>query len=123
MTESAQIVRPFRGISAAERLRQRKAVLLDAGLSAVAQHGLAGTTIDAVSAHAGLSKRYFYEHFHTRDDLFIALAESLIEQVTTAVMQAVADRDTDCRSGSAPRSPPSWRSSPTIRATHGYTSK
>ena len=95
VTESAQIVRPFRGISAAERLRQRKAALLDAGLSAVAQDGLAGTTTDAVTARAGLSKRYFYEHFHTRDDLFVALAESLIEQITTAVMQAVADRHAD----------------------------
>jgi len=89
------VVRPFRGISAAERLKQRKSALLDAGLSVVAEHGLAGATIEAVTAQAGLSKRYFYEHFRTRDELFVALTERLVAQVTDAVMAGVADHRAD----------------------------
>lgn len=69
--------------------------MLDAGLSVVAEDGLVGTTIDAVTTRAGLSKRYFYEHFRTRDELFVILTEGLVEQVTNAVMEGVADHDAD----------------------------
>lgn len=78
------MVRPFRGVSAADRVRQRRDALLDAGLRALADGTLASVTVDDISARAGLSKRYFYEHFHTRNDLFVTLVERLIEQLTAA---------------------------------------
>lgn len=85
MTDPVVVVRPFRGVSAADRVRQRRDALLDAGLAALANGTLASVTVDDISARAGLSKRYFYEHFHTRNDLFVALVERLIEQLTAAV--------------------------------------
>lgn len=85
MTNPVAVVRPFRGVSAADRVRQRRDALLDAGLRALADGPLASVTVDDVSARAGLSKRYFYEHFRTRNDLFAALVERLIEQLTAAV--------------------------------------
>lgn len=84
MTDPGVVVRPFRGVSAADRVRQRRDALLDAGLRALADGALASVTVDDVSARAGLSKRYFYEHFRTRNDLFAALVDRLIEQVTAA---------------------------------------
>ena len=84
------VVRPFRGVSAAERVRQRRDALLDAGLSALAEGTRASVTIDDVIARAGLSKRYFYENFHTRNDLFVALGDRLVEQVTAAARDALA---------------------------------
>ena len=36
-----------------------------------------------------MSKRYFYENFHTRNDLFVALGDRLVEQVTEAARAAV----------------------------------
>lgn len=54
---------------------------MEAGLTVIAGHGMAGTTIEAICAEAGLSKRYFYEHFRSRDELFASLAEGLIEQI------------------------------------------
>ena len=85
MTDPVAVVRPFKGVSAADRVRQRRDALLDAGLKALADGSLASVTVDDVSARAGLSKRYFYEHFRTRNDLFAALVERLIEQLTAAV--------------------------------------
>ena len=86
MTDPVAVVRPFKGVSAADRVRQRRDALLDAGLRALADGSLASVTVDDVSARAGLSKRYFYEHFRTRNDLFAALVERLIEQLTAAVV-------------------------------------
>ncbi|MBJ8337769.1 TetR/AcrR family transcriptional regulator [Antrihabitans sp. YC3-6] len=88
MTDPVVVVRPFRGVSAADRVRQRRDALLDAGLKALADGPLASVTVDDISSRAGLSKRYFYEHFHTRNDLFVALVERLIEQLTAAVATA-----------------------------------
>ncbi|AEF41258.1 TetR/AcrR family transcriptional regulator [Hoyosella subflava] len=85
MTDPVAVVRQFRGVSAADRVRQRRDALLDAGLKALAEGNLASITVDDISARAGLSKRYFYEHFRTRNDLFVTLVERLIEQLTAAV--------------------------------------
>ena len=85
VTDPPGVVRPFRGVSAADRMRQRRDALLDAGLSALAEGTRASVTVDEVIARAGLSKRYFYEHFPTRDDLFVALVERLIAQLGAAV--------------------------------------
>lgn len=94
MTNPVAVVRPFRGVSAADRVRQRREALLDAGLRALADGTLASVTVDDVSARAGLSKRYFYEHFRTRNDLFSALVERLIEQLTAAVASSSQAPDT-----------------------------
>ncbi|NMN97516.1 TetR family transcriptional regulator [Antrihabitans stalactiti] len=90
MNDSTAVVRTFRGVSAAERVRLRRDALLDAGLSALADGTRASVTVDDVSARAGLSKRYFYEHFHTRNDLFVALGERLVDEVTAAARAAIA---------------------------------
>ena len=90
VNDSTAVVRTFRGVSAAERVRLRRDALLDAGLSALADGTRASVTVDDVSARAGLSKRYFYEHFHTRNDLFVALGERLVDEVTAAARAAIA---------------------------------
>ncbi|TSE01581.1 TetR/AcrR family transcriptional regulator [Skermania sp. ID1734] len=95
MNDSVAVVRPFRGVSAAERVRQRRDALLDAGLSALAEGSRASVTVDDVIARAGLSKRYFYENFHTRNDLFVALGDRLVEQVTAAARTALTTPATD----------------------------
>jgi AcrR family transcriptional regulator len=89
VNDSVAVVRSFRGVSAAERVRQRRDALLDAGLSALVEGTRASITIEDVIKRAGLSKRYFYENFHTRDDLFVALSERLVDEVTTAARTAL----------------------------------
>lgn len=92
------VVRPFRGVSAEQRRDQRRLALLDAGLTVVAGCGMAATTIEAICAEAGLSKRYFYEHFRSREQLFAVLTEDLIQQILAGTIEAVrAHPDLDQR--------------------------
>lgn len=86
----AHVVRPFRGVSAEERRSTRRASLLDACLTVAAIQGTAGTTVEAVCNEADLSKRYFYESFRNRDELFTALAEDLIAEITRAIISSLS---------------------------------
>ncbi len=92
------VVRPFRGVSAEQRRQQRRQALLEAGLTVGAAAGMAGTTIEAVCAEAALSKRYFYEHFRSREQLFATLTEGLIEQILAGAIESIrAGTDLDER--------------------------
>lgn len=86
-----QVVRPFRGVSADQRRDNRRNQLLEACLDIVGTSGMAAATIDAISRRAGLTKRYFYESFRTRDDAFAALAERLIADITNSILDAMSD--------------------------------
>ena len=86
-----RVVRPFRGVSADERRDLRRSQLLEACLEIAGTAGMAAATVEAVSRQAGLSKRYFYESFRARDELFVALARSLLAEITGGVLDSMAD--------------------------------
>ena len=90
-----KVVRPFRGVSADDRRDIRRNQLLEACLEVVGTAGMAATTIDAISRRAGLTKRYFYESFRTRDDAFAALAERLIADITDSIVDAMSAEASD----------------------------
>lgn len=85
------VVRPYRGVSADERRRQRREQLLDACLDVVGDVGPGATTVDAVCSQAGLSKRYFYESFADREAVLIALVERVMATVRTALEAVMRD--------------------------------
>lgn len=67
-------------------------------MTVIADTGMAAATIEGICAEAGLSKRYFYEHFRSRDELFAAVADGLIEQILGGAIEAVrTSRDLDER--------------------------
>lgn len=84
------VVRPYRGISADERRAQRRAQLLDAALDVIGDVGLAGLTMTAVCARAGLTERYFYESFRDRDALIRAMTDEVADEVVAAITTALA---------------------------------
>ncbi|WP_320669157.1 TetR/AcrR family transcriptional regulator [Patulibacter defluvii] len=84
------VVRPYRGISAEQRRADRRRRLLDGGLDVLAEVGVAGLTMTAVCARAGLTERYFYESFRDRDGLLRALSDQLADEVTDAIRGAIA---------------------------------
>jgi len=79
------VVRPYRGVAADERRRERREKLLDACLDAVAESGVSTVTVDDICARAGLSKRYFYESFGDRDAILVSALDDLIDTVGTAL--------------------------------------
>src|SRR5258708_39564890 len=58
--------------SKGDRTRKR---LLDAAATEVARHGVAGTSINAIAAAAGLQTGSVYFHFESKDQLVEAMLE------------------------------------------------
>jgi AcrR family transcriptional regulator len=83
--------RPYRGIQPAQRLAQRHARLLDAGLSILGgEAGPEALTVRGVCRHAGVATRYFYESFADRDDMVGAVFDWVIADLAAATQAAVA---------------------------------
>jgi AcrR family transcriptional regulator len=63
--------------------------LLEAMAHLAATQGLAATSIAAVVAEAGVSKRTFYEHFTGKDDCFLALYRAASASALRTLREAV----------------------------------
>jgi AcrR family transcriptional regulator len=82
-------MRDYDGKTAAERVSERRARLIDAGFELFGEHGYAGTSIRAVLRQAGLRDRYFGESFSDLDALLAAVYERLIDEELTACRAAI----------------------------------
>ncbi|WP_431982271.1 TetR/AcrR family transcriptional regulator [Streptomyces qinglanensis] len=89
--------RPRRGRPRSGEQAARRRAALDAALAELLEHGVAGTTMQAVATRAGSSKESLYAWFGNRHGLLAALIERQAEQVNSAVAEAV-DRPADPRS-------------------------
>ncbi|MEZ0366515.1 TetR/AcrR family transcriptional regulator [Mycobacterium sp. pUA109] len=85
----ATVSRPFRGISADERLAERRATLVEAALEEIGEVGVAQLRMNTVCKRAGLTQRYFYEHFGNRDELLTAVFDSVIDEVISDTIATV----------------------------------
>jgi AcrR family transcriptional regulator len=66
-------MKPTNSPGASDASNEHRARLLQAMAHVAAAHGLAATSIAAVVAEAGVSKRTFYEHFADKDACFLEL--------------------------------------------------
>ena len=89
------VARPFRGVSADDRLRRRRDRLIDAGFAEIAEVGVAGLRMNSVCARAGLTQRYFYEHFANRDELLAVLWDALTDELIDRTVATVAAQSLD----------------------------
>lgn len=89
------VERVYAGMSAEERSARRREQFLAAGLDVFAERGWAASTVADVCRSAGLSPRYFYELFGSREDLFRAVSTRIGEEVRATVRAAVAVQDLD----------------------------
>ncbi|OZD02487.1 TetR family transcriptional regulator [Rhodococcus sp. 06-235-1A] len=76
-------------MSADDRLADRRARLLDAGLEVFAAAGAKGATMTAICAHAKLTERYFYENFSSRDDLLERVVDSISDEIRAKALDAL----------------------------------
>ncbi|PRZ43040.1 TetR family transcriptional regulator [Antricoccus suffuscus] len=74
---------------AADRVVERRSLLLAAGLELLGTHGLSGTTVRGVCAQARLNARYFYESFPDLDALVVAVFDDVVDQLRVCVTEAV----------------------------------
>jgi AcrR family transcriptional regulator len=84
----AEVVRDYGGVSAADRRAERRRKLLTAGRQIWGESGIADVTVRGVCSAAGLTPRYFYEQFPTREALVFAVADDVRDETLKAFVAA-----------------------------------
>jgi AcrR family transcriptional regulator len=72
----------------ADATRQR---LLDAGRAEFAEYGIAGARVDRIAANAQSNKAQIYHYFQSKDGLFDAVWEAMVQQVVEEAPLDVTD--------------------------------
>jgi AcrR family transcriptional regulator len=71
----------------------RRAQLFRAALAVCAEKGFHETTVDEIAARAGLSKGSLYYHFRSKEDLFLATLEDMVDEFA-GVLAQTSERET-----------------------------
>lgn len=87
----------YAGKAASTRQRERKEKLILAGMKLIGSEGFAASSVDAVCAEAGLTKRYFYESFKNREELLIEAYREATRELMSSIMKAAAPYREDSR--------------------------
>ena len=85
--------RMYAGVSEEARRSERRQKLLEATFDAVGDDGVVALTVGAVSARAGVAKRYFYESFGSLDDLLSAALQQVFDRVGEAIASVASKPD------------------------------
>jgi AcrR family transcriptional regulator len=85
--------RRYAGASRVERDAARRSRLLEAGLETFGTEGYAASTIEGLCARACVSTRHFYDHFHSRESLLVAVYDRIIGQLRHSVLEVLGTRD------------------------------
>ena len=91
MTETPS-ARPYRGVTAVERLAGRRGRLLAAGLDLLGaeQQDISALTVRGVCRRAGLAARYFYESFTDKDEFVGRVFDWVVADLAATTQAAVA---------------------------------
>lgn len=84
----AEVVRDYGGVSAADRRAERRRKLLTAGRQIWGESGITDVTVRGVCSAAGLTPRYFYEQFPTREALLFAVSDDVRDETLQALVAA-----------------------------------
>jgi AcrR family transcriptional regulator len=91
MLDGWNVNRSYRGMSAEQRLADRRERLMTAAYTLYAKPGFTATTIERLCSEARISNRAFYECFGGREELLQALHERCAEESLAVVTQAVQE--------------------------------
>lgn len=81
--------RIYSGLPSSERAKERQCRLLAAGFDVFGTEGYANAKIKSLCRAAGLSERYFYESFDSREHLLTAIYDDLSNSLMSDVVNAV----------------------------------
>ena len=70
---------------------QRRVQVLDAARAVFVESGYYAAGMDDIAERAGVSKPVLYQHFSSKQDLYLALLDSALESLRIAIDQAAAD--------------------------------
>jgi AcrR family transcriptional regulator len=89
--------RRYSGQSFEDRQTERRQRLVKATAQVAARVGLEGTSVAAICAEAGLTARYFYESFPTREAIFVEAYRAVQDELLTRMTAASGGGDTTKR--------------------------
>jgi AcrR family transcriptional regulator len=92
------------GAALGQRHRQKQATkqaLRVAALRLFAEHGFHETTVEAISAAAGVTKRTFFLHFSSKDDVLLGHVTEQLELLRTSLASAAPNPHAFIRAGNA----------------------
>lgn len=79
-------------VQGSRRGDERRAQLLDTAIAVFLEQGYAGASVDRIVQRAGGSKATLYRHFSSKADLFAAIIQELVAQMTAPIERsALAD--------------------------------
>ncbi|WP_334174294.1 HTH-type transcriptional regulator RutR [Pseudoxanthobacter sp.] len=84
---------PAAAASRQARSAARRTVILDAGLVLFARHGLHGTKMEDIARQAGVSKTNLFYYFASKEAIYIALLQRLLEKWSDPLGEIAADED------------------------------
>ncbi len=90
---TATVGRQYGGRAVVERKAERRQRFLEAATRIFAERGYADCSLADVCAAAGLSKRQFYEEFHTREDVLVAAYDRIQDEAAGAVLARMRELD------------------------------
>lgn len=82
--------RAYGGLSHEERVAQRRARFVQAGIVCFGRQGYHASTVRAICTAAGLTDRYFYESFAGTEQLLAAAFTQLAQALLQALLDALA---------------------------------
>jgi AcrR family transcriptional regulator len=85
--------RRYSGQSFVHRQEDRRARLIQAALAVAGRFGLEGTSVAAICAEAGLTARYFYESYPSREAIFVDAYRMAQEMLLGRMEQEPKGRD------------------------------
>ncbi len=85
----------YGGVSAEERIAQRRQRLLTAARTLFEAGGMSKVTVTGVCAEAGLNDRYFYESFRDRDAILDELFAAIASETAAVIFAKAATRSSD----------------------------
>lgn len=90
-----ELVRPWRGVSAEQRIAERRERLLEAALEVFSARTFRGSKVRDICGEAGLTERYFYESFRNKEALLGALTDRIVAEFVAAAAPSIALAATD----------------------------
>ena len=101
----ASVGRRYSGMCSADRVLERYARLIEAGIDVFGTQGYASAKIKTLCQRAGLSERYFYESFESREDLLTTvydhLATAMLDALKSAFKAPAKDLAASVKAGTA----------------------
>lgn len=84
MTQSSDSGMRSGGVRERKR-RETRQRITDAGLRLFSRNGYDATTLDAIAAEAGISRRTFFHYFKSKDEILLSLQSGLGESLVAAL--------------------------------------